>query len=205
MFLLLFFLYVKAYKNEFVLSNMDKDKQYYYYVGELGGRIYEYTLEAAVMINGLNGVITNIVTDPKSGATVAEITLDDGSKALVTAVDDSDNVVVAATKNLDDVGKIADDVVYKNMDEGLNFSDKALQCFKNPDRFVSMQMLIDTIRTGVSAPDPQGVAGLVMYYKRVSINGKMYNLEVLYEVATNTVKHFKYDTKALGPLSKIIN
>jgi hypothetical protein len=43
-----------------------------------------------------------------------------------------------------------------------------------------------------------------MYYKQVAIRGKLYNLEVLYEAATNTVKHFMYTRDAIGPLSKII-
>jgi hypothetical protein len=98
-----------------------------------------------------------------------------------------------------------DDVVYKTLEEGLNFSDSALRHFNNPDRFVSIQMLIDTIKTGIVTPDPQGVNNLMMYYKQVSIRGKMYNLEVLYDSTTNTVKHFMYTPESIGPLLEIIN
>lgn len=89
------------------------------------------------------------------------------------------------------------------MDQGLNFTGAALKEFENPGRFVSIQMMIDTIKNGIPMPDPQGAPGLIMYYKKVIIHNKSYNLEVLYDAATNTVNHFKYTHKAIGPLLKI--
>ena len=139
----------------------------------------------------------------------------DFSKGAKAAVDVTDGKIILkgqyaddAAKYLDDladVGKYADDVVYKSLDEGLNFSSTALRHFEDPNRFVPIQVLKDTIKTGIATSDPQGTKGLMMYYKKVSINGKNYNLEVLYDASENMVKHFKYDRKPLGPLTEIID
>ena len=51
--------------------------------------------------------------------------------------------------------------------------------------------------------DPRGATNAMMHYSQMWKNGKLYNVEVLYEKTTNTIIHFKYDTRALGPLSKI--
>jgi hypothetical protein len=42
-----------------------------------------------------------------------------------------------------------------------------------------------------------------MHYTTMYKNGKMYNLEVLYDKATNTIYHFEYTRKAIGNLPKI--
>lgn len=52
-------------------------------------------------------------------------------------------------------------------------------------------------------PDPRG-ASATMYYTTMYKNGKMYNLEVLYDEVTNTVYHFKYVRKARGNLPAIL-
>ena len=70
-------------------------------------------------------------------------------------------------------------------------------------RFVPIQILIDVIKNTKAYPDPSGTPNTFMHYSRVFIRGKEYNLEVLYHVPTNTIYHFKYSEKALGPLSKI--
>ena len=43
-----------------------------------------------------------------------------------------------------------------------------------------------------------------MRYTTMFKDGKMYNLEVLYHKATNTVYHFMYTTDPLGPLAAIL-
>ena len=42
-----------------------------------------------------------------------------------------------------------------------------------------------------------------MYYTTMYKNGKMYNLEVLYDEVTDTVYHFEYARKAMGNLPAI--
>ena len=42
-----------------------------------------------------------------------------------------------------------------------------------------------------------------MYYTTMYKNGKMYNLEVLYDEISNTVYHFEYARKVMGNLPVI--
>ena len=51
-------------------------------------------------------------------------------------------------------------------------------------------------------PDPSG-SSATMYYTTMYKNGKMYNLEVLYDEVTNMVYHFEYARKAMGNLPAI--
>ena len=62
----------------------------------------------------------------------------------------------------------------------------------NGDRPVPIQTLIDAIKSGRAVPDPQGVANRVMYYCKVWVNGKQYQVEVLVNWATKTIEHYLY-------------
>ena len=61
----------------------------------------------------------------------------------------------------------------------------------NPGRFVPVQTLIQAIKEGRARPDPQGTKA-TMYTIEMFKNGKGYNLEVLYDKASNTILHFLY-------------
>ncbi|TDW91896.1 RHS repeat-associated core domain-containing protein, partial [Dinghuibacter silviterrae] len=87
-------------------------------------------------------------------------------------------------------------------DEILNFTNTAWQHMQNPDRKVPIQILKDVIENSPSFPDPRG-SNARMFYERMFRNGQEYNLEVLYEESSNTIMHFKYSDKAMGPLPKI--
>lgn len=91
---------------------------------------------------------------------------------------------------------------YSKIQDGLNFTVTTAKHMNNPNRFVPVQTLKQAISKGLSRPDPRGSKAL-MYYATMYKNGKKYNLEVLYNRVNNTVLHFKYDTRALGPLPKI--
>ena len=91
---------------------------------------------------------------------------------------------------------------YTNLDDGLNFSNKALEHMGESARQVPVQTLQDAIRHGQAMPDPRG-SNATMYYTTIYKNGKMYNLEVLYDETTNTVYHFEYARKAMGNLPAI--
>ena len=91
---------------------------------------------------------------------------------------------------------------YSNLDEGLNFAKTAAEHMEESARHVPMQTLQDAIRYGEALPDPQGSDAL-MYYTTMYKDGKMYNLEVLYDEVTNTVYHFKYTREAIGNLPAI--
>jgi hypothetical protein len=69
-------------------------------------------------------------------------------------------------------------------------------------RQVPMQTLQDAIRNGAAFIDPRG-ASVTMYYTTMIKNDKLYNLEVLYDSATNQVYHFEYARKAMGNLLEI--
>ena len=100
------------------------------------------------------------------------------------------------------VGKADNIIKYSNLDEGVNFSNKALEHMGESGRQVPIQTLQDTIRYGEGLPDPRG-SSATMYYATMTKNGKPYNLEVLYDKASNTVYHFEYARKAMGNLSQI--
>ncbi len=93
-------------------------------------------------------------------------------------------------------------VKYSSINEGLNFSNKALEHMGESARQVPLQTLQDAIRYGEALPDPRG-SSATMYYTTMNINEKLYNLEVLYDKATNTVYHFEYARKAMGNLPAI--
>lgn len=65
-----------------------------------------------------------------------------------------------------------------------------------------MQTIKDVIAKGNGLPDPQG-SSATMYYSKIYKNGKPYNIEVLYDKASNTVYHFEYTRKAIGKLPAI--
>ncbi|EAE5346242.1 hypothetical protein HH541_001612 [Listeria monocytogenes] len=83
-----------------------------------------------------------------------------------------------------------------------NYTDKVNEHMANLDRAVPVQTLKEAIKGGIPMPDPRG-SRATMYYSEIYINGKKYNFEVLYDNATNTIYHFKYDRRPLGPLSAI--
>ncbi|HYC29518.1 MAG TPA: hypothetical protein VEB42_11885 [Chitinophagaceae bacterium] len=86
--------------------------------------------------------------------------------------------------------------------ELFNFTQTTLAHMGNPGRRVPVQILDDVIKNSKAFPDPQGTNAL-MYYERLYRNGKAYNFEVLYDKTTNTILHFQYGRKAMGPLQAI--
>ena len=91
---------------------------------------------------------------------------------------------------------------YTNIDQGLNFSRTAERHMTESARYVPVTNLQDAIKYGYASPDPRG-SSAIMYYITMTRNGKMYNLEVLYDKVTNIVYHFKYTTEAIGNLPAI--
>lgn len=66
----------------------------------------------------------------------------------------------------------------------------------NPGRKVSIQILDDVIKSTKGLPDPGGSKAL-MHYSQMW-NGKLYNLEVLRDKASNSIRHFQYGREATG-------
>jgi hypothetical protein len=126
----------------------------------------------------------------EEGAVVAD-------KSAVAAVEEGGSKVPG------NVGKAVEGSgQYSNLDEGLNFSKKALEHMGESERRVPTQTLQDAIRNGEAFPDPRG-SSATMYYTTMTKNGKLYNLEVLYDSVTNQVYHFEYARKAMGNLPAI--
>jgi hypothetical protein len=83
-----------------------------------------------------------------------------------------------------------------------NFGKTAAEHMQNPARQVPIQILDDVIKNTKGLPDPEG-SNALMHYSTISKNEKLYNLEVLHDEATNSIWHFEYTTKAIGPLPAI--
>ena len=92
--------------------------------------------------------------------------------------------------------------VFKNIDEGLNFTNTTAKHMDNVKRYIPVETLRDAIKSTKGVTDPRGTDAL-MHYTTMFKNGKKYNLEVLYDKATNTIMHFKYTQKSIGPLDAI--
>jgi len=68
---------------------------------------------------------------------------------------------------------------------------------------IPIQTLDDIIKAPMSVvKDPQRKKAL-MHYSQMWKNGKLYNVEVLYDKGANTIMHFKYTKKPLGSLPAI--
>jgi len=113
------------------------------------------------------------------------------------------------------VGTIAGGVIFKALGKGIgalsgtggratfNFTKTAGAHMDEVGRMIPVQILDDIIKAPlVTGIDTQGSRAL-MYYSQMLKNGKLYNVEVLYEKATNTIMHFKYTQKSLGTLPAI--
>ncbi|WP_333780145.1 hypothetical protein, partial [Listeria seeligeri] len=83
-----------------------------------------------------------------------------------------------------------------------NYTDIVNAHMNNPDRAIPAMTLKEAIKGGTPLPDPRG-SRATMYYSEIYINEKKYNFEVLYDQKTNTIYHFKYGRRPLGPLPAV--
>lgn len=91
--------------------------------------------------------------------------------------------------------------VKKYKREGLEFANKPAHHMENKARYVPVHLLKQAIKNK-GYKDPRG-SKAKMHYAVIYINKKKYNLEVLYDKKTNTVLHFEYARKAMGPLKAL--
>jgi hypothetical protein len=87
--------------------------------------------------------------------------------------------------------------------ESFNFTETTLKHMNNPKRSLPVSILKNTIKNSKGLLDPRGGTKALMHYVQITRNRKKYNLEVLYDKATNTIMHFKYSRDAMGPLKEI--
>jgi len=93
-------------------------------------------------------------------------------------------------------------IAAKGGTELFNFGKTAAEHMANSGRKVPIQILKDVIKNTKGLPDPGGSKAL-MHYTQLWKNGKIYNLEILYDKASNSIWHFKYTQDPLGPLLEI--
>jgi len=85
-----------------------------------------------------------------------------------------------------------------------NFTGSAGKHMYDVGRRIPVHILDNMIKSPIAVvKDPQGASNAMMYYSQIWRNGKLYNAEVLYEKTTNTISHFQYTHKPLGPLLKV--
>nr|WP_283245832.1 RHS repeat-associated core domain-containing protein [Ligaoa zhengdingensis] len=170
-------------------------------VGTIGGFVGNYIADqkgatgwekagyiaGGAVIGAVAGGVAGYVAAPAvaSATGVAAISVTSAGVATISA-----NGIVATNQLINTVPGVQQGL-YTSLEQGVNFSRRALEHMQEPGRFVPVQSLIDTIKIGASMPDPQGSQAL-MYYAELSINSKLYNLEVLYDKFSNTIWHFKY-------------
>jgi tetratricopeptide (TPR) repeat protein len=105
-------------------------------------------------------------------------------------------------KDLGELGFIKH-IEHLNTNQMFNFAEAPLKHMQEPGRWVPMRLMKEVIEHPIaSMPDPRQVTKANMYYSQISRNGKLYNIEILYDAKSNTIYHFKYDPGPLGPLKK---
>jgi hypothetical protein len=103
-------------------------------------------------------------------------------------------------KELGEVGFIKH-IEHLNKNQMFNFSKAALDHMHEPGRWVPMHLMKEIIEHPMAVmPDPRQVTKANMYYSQISRNGKLYNIEVLYDPSINTIYHFKYTADAIDVL-----
>ena len=159
---------------------------------------------SGVTAKGLNGIEAEANKLAKAPKGIDGVT--EGAGNLAEDVGKAGKGLEGAAKGAEsaaeDAGKVVESGRISNLDDGLNFSNRALEHMGESGRQVPIQTLQDAIRYGEAMPDPRG-SNTTMYYTTMYKNGKMYNLEVLYDEISNTVYHFEYARKAMGNLPAI--
>ncbi|WP_347066847.1 FG-GAP-like repeat-containing protein [Flavobacterium sp. WV_118_3] len=92
------------------------------------------------------------------------------------------------------IAKAGGNVAAKGEKELFNFSARAAGHMAEKGRAVPIQILERAIRGSKGVADPRGSRAL-MHTTEMWKNGKIYNLEVLYDKTTNSIWHFKYCPK----------
>ena len=87
-----------------------------------------------------------------------------------------------------------------------DFTSGSQRAFDNPDRTVPRETISKGIVEGAKYPDFQSNnQDIAVFYSRQVINGKVYNLKVVYNPTTNQVYHFHYQSQSFTtPSYKLI-
>jgi len=86
--------------------------------------------------------------------------------------------------------------------EIFEFTKKTISRMEDKSRMIPIHILKDILDAPLHVlPDPQGTSAL-MHYARMWRNGKLYNVEVLYDLQKNLIMHFLFTDDPLGPLMR---
>jgi hypothetical protein len=84
------------------------------------------------------------------------------------------------------------------------FTDAAGKHMYEVGRRIPVHILDNMIKSPIAVvKDPRGASNALMHYSQIWKNGRLYNAEVLYDKTTNTILHFQYTQKPIGPLKKV--
>lgn len=83
------------------------------------------------------------------------------------------------------------------------YTKTVMNHMKDPNRYVPESVVGYVIRYPIkTGPDPRGTSA-TMYYSTMKRNGKLYNIEILYDSKQNRILHILYSQGQLGPMPAI--
>jgi RHS repeat-associated protein len=123
-----------------------------------------------------------------------------GDYTQFAGIDAGNGWVNSNTKQFGDI--VYDFSIQNNSDVLYNFGKTAASHMNNPGRYVPVSILDDVIQNTPGYLDPKGSSAM-MHYSQIYKGGNPYNLEVLFDKASNSIWHFEYKREAMGPLLKI--
>jgi len=122
-----------------------------------------------------------------------------GSEALSLAL-----LAPTALKLAGDAWRAFSHIVVSNERAILNFTNTAGKHMFEVERRIPMHILDKVVKSPMTVvKDPRGASTAMMHYSQIWKNGKLYNVEVLYDKTTNTISHFRYGRDPMGSLKKI--
>lgn len=176
--------------NQTLFGRMDVNSSAFQ-AGNISGKIADYAMPAAALMKGAYWLA--------KGGSFGQLGLKvfDGLASLKSSG--------LSTVNRPATSSMSAHLVKNNSSNVLfNFGKTASQHMNNPARRIPVHILGKIIESPIACTkDPRGLSDAMMYYSQIRRNGKLYNVEVLYNKKTNQIIHFKYDSDSLGPLNKI--
>jgi hypothetical protein len=169
--------------------------------------------ERAVAVTA-EGFVVEAANEARAGLTLSEINnasqaekrVAQAAAGLVQEGERSaEKAALKAGERIPEKAKAATNIA-TNISDGeyvFNFSVPTAKHMAEKGRTVPVQILKQVIESPMHVmPDPRG-SRAQMFYSQIWKNGKLYNIEVLYDQSTNKIWHFLYEQKAMGPLGKV--
>ena len=147
-----------------------------------------------------------ILASAASAASKAEKALVLESVVLGTGKIADASFAIKTSTGLQELGEVGfiNHIEHLKNNQIFHFTDTTLKHMHEPGRWVPTSLMKEVIEHPLAVvPDPRNAIQAKMYYSQISKNGKLYNIEVLYDPIENEISHFKYTDDALGPLDKI--